>query len=445
MTVILAGAASCAPPERPRDLLFISWDTVRADHLDAYGYPRPTAPRLAELARAGWLFERAYSQSTQTGPSHSSMFTGLYPPHHGVAENRVRLPAEHRTLADLLRDDGWATGAFVSGWPMRAANAALDRGFEVYDDALDDVRRRGGETTERAIAWWRHAASRRRFLFVHLYDAHGPYEPSARLVRKFRSANPGPPIARLPDYQRTRDPFEPRRQRVGGQEYVDAYDASIRELDEQLARLLDEVDLRTTGVVVVADHGESLLERYWQLDHGGSTFEEQTRVPLVLAAPGLGAHQVEPIVELVDLLPTLLSLVGVSKPETLKLDGFDLLQVVRHGQPRPARAFSSSLAISKRHSDRNYRLDRDRSIHAMRTERLKVILYPGASEDYLEVYDLVADPGETQYQPSTANLAAAGRMRRILDRYAAESVAIARPQDLTAEDAASLRALGYLD
>jgi len=445
LAAALSNATACAPPAPPRDLVLVSLDTVRADHLDAYGYARPTAPRLAELARGAWLFRNAYAQDANTGPSHATLFTGLYPPQHGAVDNNVRLPAGPTTLAEVLRTDGWATGAFVSGWPLRAMASALDRGFEVYDDELDDKRRRGPQTTERALAWWRASAPRRRFLFLHLYDAHGPYEPGARLARQFKSERRGPIVERLPSYQRTRYPFGKRRERRGEQEYVDAYDASIRELDERLAELLAEVDLRRAAVVVLADHGESLTERFWKFDHGGQAFEEEIRVPLVLAAPGLGARIVDDIVELVDVLPTLLPLLGVPTPPALQPAGHDLVAVVRRGAARPRHAFSSARALSPRHADRGYRLDRERRIHALRGERLKLIVYPGASEDYQELYDLAEDAGERRPLPAGAHPAEAARLARILQRYAATPALPAERHEPSAEDAANLRALGYLD
>jgi arylsulfatase len=420
-------------------------DTVRADHLEAYGYSRPTMPRLAQLARRSWVFRRAFTQETNTGPAHASMFTALYPPQHGEIENGVPLPAGSTTLAEILRSEGWATAAFVSGWPMRAATSGLDRGFDLYDDAFEDERRAGDVTTERAIDWWRSARSHRRFLFLHLYDAHGPYKPRADFAKLFQSASPGRRVQGLPAYQRARQPFGERAPLVGEQEYIDAYDASIRTLDDLIGRVLSEVDLDRTVVAITSDHGESLNERFHKFDHGHQVFDEQTHVPLVISAPHLGSRSVDQIVELVDLLPTLLDLVGARSAPPRDSKGHDLADLVLRGQGRPAVAFSSARAVPKRIADRNYDIDRERRLVAVRTEDSKLIFYPGHRADYIELFDLKNDAGEARPLSLSEPPGPLEPLRSLLLRYSGQFQRRKAPIRHRSEDIDKLRALGYLD
>jgi arylsulfatase A-like enzyme len=179
-------------------------------------------------------------------------------------------------------------------------------------------------------------------------------------------------------------------------DYVDRYDACILYADGLLDALLARLDLDRTVVVVLSDHGETLGERYWTLDHGGQAFDEQIRIPLVVSAPGLAPRRATPLAETVDLVPTLLGLLGVPLPPERPVQGRDLGPVLR-GEPAPERemTFASARAVSERHADRGYELDGRYRIHSLRTRRWKLIIYPGMGRTYAELYDLEADPGET--------------------------------------------------
>ncbi len=394
--LIAVHGVGCGPSETPRGLVVVSLDTVRRDHLPTYGYARATAPRLDALAHESVVFDNAFAQHTNTGPSHASMFTGLYPHVHGSVFNGSRLAEGHLTLAQLLARTGFRTAAFVSAAPMRSGITGLDRGFERYDDDFEGGRRAGHETVRRALGWLDSLGpDEAYFLFVHLYDAHGPYRPKGRYEHLFHSGDPGPVVANIPPYQRleaaTGEPL------VHLNRYVDRYDALIRVTDDQLGELLDGLDARRTVVVVLADHGETLGERYRPLDHGGQVFDEQIRIPLILRAPGQPAGRRDAFVETVDLLPTLIELLGVAAPADLEVQGRSLVPLLRdRGDDVPREVFSSARALSKRHRDRGYELEPSGQIHTLRGDRWKLVLYPGSERDYLELYDLAADPGERQ-------------------------------------------------
>jgi len=384
--------AGCAP-DPGDDLVVVSFDTVRRDHLPTYGYKRSTAPALDAFARGAVVFDDAYAQETNTNPSHSSMFTGLYPHTHGNRRNGDRLPAGRVTLAQILREAGFRTGAFVSGSTLKRKACGLERGFEVYDDEFDGKRRAGARTTRLALDWLRRRSGERFFLFLHLFDVHGPYLPEGGYRARFRSPEPGPEVD-VPPYQLVLDEAGNPRRDLNG--YVDRYDAMIRYVDDRLAELLGELDLGRTIVVVLADHGETLGERYHKLDHGAQLFDEQIRIPLVLHAPGVAPRRVAGLVETVDLLPTLLELLRVEAVDPLPLQGRSLAAALRSGGEGTARdaVFSAARPVSRRHADRGYRLDRRRQIHSVRSAGWKLIRYPGLAADPLELYDLAADPAE---------------------------------------------------
>ena len=451
-TALVAGAlalAACGGEPRP-NVLLVSLDTVRADHLSVYGYPRPTTPALEALAAKGVVFEQAIAASTQTSPSHGSFFTGLDPHVHGSEVNGVPIREDVATLAEVLAAAGYQTGAFVSGYPMKADVSGLDRGFGVYDDRFEGKRRDGRATMERLVAWLQgRDPDRPFFAFLHFYDAHGPYLPPSGYPVRFRSEGPPRPAERIPRYQLLHDRAgDPLRDLNG---YVDRYDTLIRYQDDLLAWLVGELDPARTVVVVVADHGETLGERYWMLDHGGQVFDEQVRIPWIVAAPGLEPRRVDALVRGADLMPTVAALAGVALPDGLAetLAGRDLGPLLAGTETRRARgegyAFSTALPFEARHADRGYRLTRERPILSLRTSRWKLISYPCAGgPPCLELYDLASDPGELR------NVAAEepeirDRMAATIEAWYGDGSELADPASLDPEVREQLRSLGYLD
>jgi len=311
---ILAGAAVIPSwlARRPLNLVVISIDTLRADHVGAYGYGRPTTPHLDALALGAHRFEQAYAAMPTTLPSHASMFASLYPRQLGVRRNGQSLRPETVTLAKVLSDRGYATAAFVSSVAL-AARYGLNRGFAVYGDT-DEPTRPGSATVAAARGWLRSMrAERPFFLFVHLYDPHSPYHAPPELRRKFGAPDQPEP----PAFEFVPDPsiFVP--------EVVDAciraYDAAIAAADAAVGDLLAEIDSlglgRSTIVALVSDHGESLDELIashgYAFDHGEFLYPHQLHVPLILRVPGGGAGVHDTPVSLLDLTPTLLDLLGL--------------------------------------------------------------------------------------------------------------------------------------
>ena len=285
-------------PVRPPNVLFITLDTTRADRIGAYGYAHARTPRLDRLAEQGVLFEKAYAPAPMTAPSHASMFTGLWPPEHGVYTNGiVALDSGVPVLADELRKRGYSTAGFVASVVLQA-KSGFERGFDHYDDDLstaehdgDDLHRsRDGKLVIDAAGRWlarRPKASSPFFCWVRLFDPHHPYRPHE-------------------------DEFgETFRERP--------YDGEIAYVDRLLDRLfatLDTLELsHDTVIVVVGDHGES-LGQHGEDTHGYLLHDSTLHVPLMIVDPRrrTAGRRVATPVSLVDLYPTLAELTGLPVP-----------------------------------------------------------------------------------------------------------------------------------
>ena len=446
--VLIVLAAGCSPPSPPlsppRGLVFFSLDTTRKDHLPTYGYGRETATNIDLFARRSTVFDRAVTHWTTTLPSHTSMFTGLYPHTHGVGDNTRVLDPSFETLAEILRAQGFRTGAFVSGYPLRLAEESLAQGFEVYNAKFRGMRRDGQRTVQLALQWLAELAPDDRFfLFVHLYDAHGPYRPRDEYLARFRSEDPGPPLPYVPNYQRTRDESGEVLRHVN--DYVDRYDAQIKYMDDLVDKVLAALSLDETAVLLTADHGESLAERAKVLDHGKSLWQEQIGVPLVLHAPGLEPSRVSEPVEQVDFLPTLLEILGVPAPEGAKIEGESLLPLMRKARPQQPNSlvFSSVRASPKFFQDRGYLLDHQKSLLSVQSSRWKLIVYPGFDDEYLELYDLQDDPGET-VDVAADHPEIRDQLRAVLADWYSNAAEPAAEMELSPEDVKQMKSLGYL-
>jgi arylsulfatase A-like enzyme len=418
--------ASQAPPRtaaRP-NVLFISIDTIRADHCSAYGYAYDTTPRLARLAAEGARALEAYAPMATTGPSHATMLTSLYPLTHGVVKNGYVLAAEHVTLAERLKAKGYETTAILSSVPL-AAKFGLNQGFDRYDDDFGPRRRRADVTTALATGWLRSRSRDRPFLlWVHFFDPHSPYDPP----REFRGLV-RPALTPVP--------------KPGRDQEVWKYDGEIRFADDGMGKLLDALDelgLRDgTLVVVVGDHGEGLGD-HGHMKHGLLIYEEAVRVPLVFRYPGKlrGAAQLTGPIPLVDLTPTILDL-------TLGAEAREGLQ----GESQ----LPALLGLARSRSDRRVFLQRrfyDPESHgglkiagekfAVRVGSWKYLV--AEEEKTRELYDLAADPGELtnvadQHPEKVRDLDAALADWR-------KSQKGAKRQVLSPEDAERLKALGYV-
>ncbi len=303
MLSLLLLACTCTPGEpldpAVQNLVLVTLDTVRADHLGSYGHEAAKTPWLDDLAARGQRYDRAYSVLPLTIPSHASMFTGLYPFHHGIRSNGDAILAEHHvTLAEHLQQAGFQTGASVAAF-VTSRTWGFAQGFDAFFDRLPDssdtwhAERSADAVVDDALAWVaKRDPEQPTFLWVHVYDAHFPY--------------PAP------------------------EEGLGPYDSEITRIDEQLARLdqgLKEAGMTDPTWVVVGDHGEALGD-HRENKHGLFTYDATQRVPFLVAGPGVEPGVHEKPVSITDVLPTALSLMGVAVPG--ELDG-----IVLPGSERP--------------------------------------------------------------------------------------------------------------
>jgi arylsulfatase A-like enzyme/Tfp pilus assembly protein PilF len=408
--VSLAGCERGGDVRRP-NLVLVTLDTVRADHLGCYGDRAAVTPWLDRLAAEGIRFAQASSPVPLTLPSHTSMLTGLLPPHHGVRNNGAGgLREGTATLATLLAGRGYRTGAFVGAFVLDR-RFGLARGFAVYDDDIPrdpragvslEAERPGREVVDRALAWLAREDPRPFFLWVHLYDAHAPYRPPPQWAAR----HPGRP-----------------------------YDGEISEVDEQVGRILEQLGRRGLGdrtvVAVAGDHGEGLGE-HGELTHGLLLYEPTLHVPLLLRAPGrLRPRVVATPVSLVDLAPTLAGLLGQAFARGSR-DGRDLAPALLRGGEPPA---------TELYAETQYPAIFGWSpLAALRRRGLKYIAAPRP-----ELYDLRRDPREAAnlMAGSPAADAARGFAARLAE-IEAGAVAPPRRSAPDAETRARLASLGYV-
>ena len=385
-----------APAARSPDIVLVSVDSLRPDHLGCYGYGRPTSPTIDRLAAEGVRCATAVSTTSWTLPAHAAMFTGLFDSAHGVVDNGLRLPEERITIAEILAEAGWRTAAFYGG-PYLDPVYGLDQGFERYESCMSEEvesshRDVTGPRTVQAIETWLGESGalpdpRPIFLFVHLWDVHHDYIPPSPYAERFDPEYDGDLDASdLPGNASIAPDMSPR----DFQRLLALYDGEIRFTDENLRRILDAVERhrgqRETLLIVTSDHGEEFFE------HGGkghqrTLFDEVVRVPLLLHWPGRlpAGRVVTDQVRLVDLAPTLYALVGVVQHPPMQ--GRDLGPLLRGEPMEPAPALLELLV------DRN-------DVRAWRTESLKVIDWRHAG--VRSAYDLVRDPQEDHPIPADA-------------------------------------------
>jgi len=443
--IVLAATTGCdglgASAPAPNVVLIVV-DTLRADHLGAYGYDEaPTSPHLDALAERGVVFDRAIAASSLTAPAHASMMTSRY-----VRENSVgylnggtRL-VDTETLASTFSAAGYATAAFVSNNILKS-RIGLDHGFDLYDDDLPEAERnrpyvfeRGArETTARAVEWLAGADERPFFLWVHYQDPHGPYTPPPELARRF--VNPPSKDERaLPILNRQNGLNGiPAYQALPGLSYLSQYRGlyagEIRAFDDGLGVLLDAIRRsegdRATVILLTADHGESFGERDYYLAHGHATTPDLVRVPLIVAAPGLEPGRSGALVHHVDVMPTLLDLAGVVIPEGTR--GVPIGRLFREEEGFPARTVYSDVGndVSAYRQDGFVRI----------FERGKEV---NGSTGQWEAYGWAPDGSWTPMALDEA-------VRAPITHYLDTQTPTADASELDAADIERLRALGYVE
>ncbi|RMD81125.1 MAG: hypothetical protein D6815_12545 [Candidatus Dadabacteria bacterium] len=384
------------------NVILISIDSLRADHLGAYGYKRNTSPAIDRLAREGVLFRHASSTTAWTLPAHMSMLTGRSLLGHGVVSDDRSLTPDVPTLAESMRAAGYTTGAIVSA-PYLEKRFGFDRGFDEYDDQTIRFESHGssyrGVTAPRlqkaAAAWLERHRGERFFLFLHYWDVHYDYDP-------------GPPYERMfdPDYRGTitgrnfyfNPAINPHMDPRDLQHIIALYDGEIRLVDDHIAKLratLERLGLASrTAILLTADHGDEFFE-HGHKGHHRSLYEEIVRVPMILYVPGRRPtrREVSSEVSLIDVAPTLADLVGA--PPLAGAEGRSLVPLAFGSEPeRPRLTFAELYRKKALNVQVSVRNGPEKLIHHF-NRRL------------VEVYDTSADPGEHRPLPSDRGFAVA--------------------------------------
>jgi arylsulfatase A-like enzyme/tetratricopeptide (TPR) repeat protein len=429
----LAGAAE-SPNIIPPNIILITVDTARADRMGFLGSKLGLTPNLDTLARESVVFTHAYSQVPLTAPSHATILSGTYPQFHQVNDFQVPLAPDLPYAPAILRVHGYRTSAFVGAMvldPHAGFARGFDRGFDTYDagfhqarpgaDRYHSTERRGGEVVAHALAWLNQHPRGPFFMWLHLYDAHDPYDPPEPYKSKYAAA---------------------------------PYDGEIAYVDSAVGKFLG--DLRTRGlydgavIAVMADHGEALGD-HGEDTHGFFLYDETIHVPLLIKLPGAASvgkdsagTKIENRVGLVDVLPTILQVVKIPVPQ--EVQGESLLGMLL---PKPAPAESARASAGPDVSpDRPAYAETDypqntygwSPLRALRTGKYLFIKAPRQ-----ELYDQSADP-KAEHDLSSASTAVTGTLAGQLDafRQKTSSSREAPKSTVDPEAQAKLAALGYI-
>ncbi len=421
---LLAAVLAGCGPRRP-NVVLISIDTLRPDHLGCYGYPRNTSPAIDLLCADGVRFDQAIAHAPSTLPSHASMMSSMLPQHHGASYAlRTPLPEDALTVAEVLRAAGYRTASFNGGGQI-GPDFGIAQGFEIYDSRQLPL----DQQVDQAITWIDGRGGAPFLLFLHTYDVHHPYTPEPATLALFDEGYDGPVGDAISiDFLRRVNAGKVELTGADLAHVVATYDAEIRAMDRSIGRLLEELEARRLYddalVVFTSDHGEEFGEHGRVGWHSHSLYDELLRVPLIFKLPG-AEHRgtaVSAQVRLIDLAPTILEEAGLPVPP--QFAGLGLRQVVEGGLDRPLPA------ISLKDTERqNY--------HSLRYRGLKWV--------HGRLFNVVRDPGERQDLSATHAGTAAELGAELSRQLAGAEKPAAEPVELDDAARRQLEALGYID
>jgi arylsulfatase A-like enzyme len=471
------GASRTLPPPNPAkpNVLLLTLDTVRADHLSLYGYKRNTTPHLAELARAATVFSHATAAGDMTVTSHAAILTGTYAswngarPHQSSTGKGVPISDKYPTLAEILCEHGYSTAAVVANSGFVTREWGFDRGFQFFDArgavrmmpprkeyllryGARQVLHRVMDTTEFDMMFLRageinreayrlldrfRTSGRPFFLFLNYMDAHSPYAPPP----SFESLYPFERDLSIPDarYGLLFDELVQGRGQMSEEErqhYISQYDGGIAYMDEEIGRLIAWLKQRglyeNMLLIIVSDHGEALGERNL-IGHGLSVNEDQVYVPLIVKYPESDPRQwVEERVGHTDILPTIMEVTGISPPRFLQ--GVSL----RHGIGNANRKLISESFPGSGLTSLNPKFNRiERALYAGSFK------YIDSTSGQHELYDVSADPGEARDLCSVDTVRCSGMRHDLEEWEKAMPRTVSHGKALDPETLERLRSLGY--
>jgi len=443
LAVLIATQLACAAKQR--NVVLITLDTTRADHIGCYGYQYDTSPRIDQLANNGVRFDFAIAQSSETPISCASQLTGTYPYRHQLRAMHgfamTSLDDSVPTLAEVFSRHQYVTAAFISAFPA-SSRYGLERGFGVFDEsflgrrppsihedgtvATGGSQRSADETTAAVLEWLQADPGTPFFLWVHLWDPHDTHLlPPARYLEEQMQ---GRQVEDRHDYLRA------------------VYDAEISYADMHVGIIVDELDrlgLRASTVLAVtSDHGEGLGDHNWWKH--SLLYQEQIKVPLILQGPGIPAGQViAPVVEHVDLMPTLLELAGLDRSTPAGVQGQSLVGLLSGdgAHDRGTKAYSevhSFFTLSESPGKRDIGV-----IYSIIDGRWKLLHFP-RRPTYDKLFDLQEDPGELHNLIDQHREIAESLLGELVRRKAVDTQ-LPKPEEVTAEDLELLRSLGYVE
>jgi len=313
------------------NIILISIDALRADHLSCYGYHRNTSPNIDQLAREGVLFKNCFSQATWTLPSHASIFLSQYVWRHKLDDKKKRMGNSNVTVAEILKDRNYTTWAFVGGGFV-SAKYGFSRGFEIYEDKIPGRpgRYEISSYINKLLSWLESIKSRKFFLFIHTCDVHGPYNPPSPYFHLYMKSH----------YERIKTPKGIQLEKLNTLEltseeikYIMAvYDGCINYVDDRLGELFEKLTHLgiddNTIIIVTADHGEAFGE-HGKLGHHGKPYIEELQVPLIMKGPGIPRNRIyENWAQHIDIIPTILEILNI--PQRKELQGRSLLPLMNN-------------------------------------------------------------------------------------------------------------------
>ncbi len=417
------------------NIVLISIDTLRADHLGCYGYNRETSPTLDKLASEGVLFEDASAASSWTMPSHGSLLTGLYPSRSGLVTKNSVLPPNVKTLAQLVSERGLTTAAIVNAFYV-SKKFGFDIGFDEFSFVPDGHLLQGVAPVviEKTKDWLQGGRKEQFFLFLHFFDVHTSYNPRPRFAKEFVKPYDGIADGTSAQLLAFRDgKFSLNNKDV--KHLIDLYDAGIRQFDDQLNVLFSLFQqqnlMEKTIFIITADHGEEFFDHGGVL-HGRTLYQELIHVPLIIRGPKIPrAKRIKDAVSLIDVTPTVLSLLGTKSFPGF--EGYDLCSLWQRSSAKPPERFIFAEADCD-----NIKANIKRSV---RSQRYK--LHYDLLSQQCELYDLANDPQEhiniATEHPNMVKL-----LLRELKNFMAKSKNNYKKVPLSPEELQRLKSLGYL-
>ena len=445
---LLLALCACGMGTSTPNIVFVTLDTTRADHLGLYGYFRDTSPALDAFGRRAIVFERSIVPMATTLPTHTSLFTSTQPLEHGVLANTTQggsrfVPsARLRTFAQVAGAAGWRTAAFVSSAVLKRGSG-IESGFAHFD-APTRAERDAEATTRAALAWLESTREGPFLLWVHYFDAHWPYAPPPAYAAMFATSRELEDAIAARGIPRTvlrPLAYQSEETRVS----INLYDGELRFQDDQLARLLAALEARPdwgrTVVVIAGDHGEG-LGQHGEAAHGG-TWEEQLHAPLLMRIPGEAPRRVDTLVTAVDVIPTLLGRLPASPLGELlpQASGRDVLASGARSLP----VFSQDTGRERNATEQRY---------ALTTDRWKFFrVEQGDGSVRHQLFDRSSDPFELSdvsagHPEVTEPLAAALQLTLAAQREKGSALHDGQAPATTPSDPElleQLRALGYLE